>query len=205
MNPKMLENFYDDILRGLLSHKINLVGYSSEILNKLFKNKDGIGLDLLSIDILRGRDHGLPSYQKYRKMCNMKTNIKVFDDLYPVIPTSAIIQLRQTYKSVYDIDLIVGGALESISKKKNETKDDEGFFGPTFRCIIGEQFHRLKTGDSFFYSHDKFTSGKFRFRTLKKKIKSLSFQINLKPSNLSPWLIFCVKILISLLCRKIFS
>lgn len=160
MKSKMLESFWDDVLRGLLKQKINLVGYSSEILNKLFKNKNDIGLDLLSMDILRGRDHGIPSYHKYRKFCNMKTNIKVFNDLSPHIPTSAINQLRQSYKTVFDVDMLVAGAVESIPVKKNETGDGEGFFGPTFKCIISEQFYRLKAGDFYFHTHrDQFTEG----------------------------------------------
>lgn len=161
LKARRLENCYDATLRGLLKKNISLVGYSSEILNKLFKGKNDIGHDLLSIDILRGRDHGVAPYFKYRKMCNMKTNIKVFNDLAPQIPPSAITQLRQTYKSVYDVDLLVGGALERIAVSQNETEDDLGFFGPTFQCIINEQFYRLKAGDSYFYTHKRqFTSGK---------------------------------------------
>lgn len=160
--PKLLENFYDDTWRGLLKQKMKMDGYSSEILNKMFKNKKGLGLDLMSIDIQRGRDHGVPAYTRFRKMCNMKSNIKVFNDLAPYVPSSAIVQLRQTYKSVFDIDLLVCGALESIPTATNETEDDSGFFGPTFQCIIGEQFQRFKAGDSLFYSHPKhFTDGKY--------------------------------------------
>lgn len=163
LNAKYLENFYDQIIRGLLKQKISLVGYSSEILNKFFKGKNDIGHDLLSIDILRGRDHGVSSYDKYRKMCNIKSNIKVFNDLAPHIPPKAIKQLRQTYKSVHDIDLLVGGALENIAVEilSNVTEDGFGFFGPTFQCIISEQFFRLKAGDFYFYTHQHhFTPGK---------------------------------------------
>lgn len=151
---KMLENYFDDIFRGLMRQKINIRGYSSEVLNKLFKNKNEVGLDLLSIDILRGRDHGIGSYTRYLKMCNIKSKVKVFDDLFPVIPKTAIVQLRQTYKSVFDIDLIVGGALEDIFKKSNETAEDLGFFGPTFSCLIEKQFHQFKSGDFYFYSYN---------------------------------------------------
>jgi peroxidase len=155
---KMLENFYEEILRGFMAQKINLVGYSSEVLNKLFKGKNEIGLDLLSIDILRGRDHGIPPFTKYMKMCKLKSNVRVFDDLYPQISKMAITQLRQTYKSVFDVDLIVGGALENIVK--NGTEDFPGFFGPTLACVIMEQFRRFKAGDAYFYSHlDQFSKG----------------------------------------------
>lgn len=197
---KMLETYYDDILRGFMRQKINLDnGYTSEILNKLFKNKNEIGLDLLSIDILRGRDHGIPSYAKYLKMCKVKSKIKVFDDLYPQIPKMAVTQLRQTYKSVYDIDLIVGGALENISTAENETEEDSGFFGPTFQCLIAEQFYRLKTGDSFFFSHtQQFSEGwKVLFYTIMILINFyLEFQSKLKSSNHTLLLIFYVKTLI---------
>jgi peroxidase len=152
-NAKLLENTFDGVLRGLMNQKININGYSSEVLNKLYKNDKDVGMDLLSIDILRGRDHGIAPYIKYRDLCNMKSNIKVFDDLKPYIPDEAITQLRKTYKSVLDIDLIVGGALENIFP--NTTDDDSlGFFGPTSQCIIDEEFRRLKAGDSHFYSHE---------------------------------------------------
>lgn len=130
-----------------------------KILNKLFKNKKDIGLDLLSIDILRGRDHGIPAYHKYRNICKMKSKIEVFDDLYPHIPQRAIVELRESYKSVYDIDLIVGGSLEVINGiETDDYPDDLGFLGPTFSCIIAEQFKRFKVGDAYFYTHQNQTS-----------------------------------------------
>ena len=159
---KILEYFYDDVMRGLLHQKMQLVGYSSELLNKLFKNQNEVGLDLLSMDILRGRDHGVPSYYKFLKHFNSSANIKVFNDFSPHITPSGIIQLRQTYKSVYDVDLIVGAALEIISQAESSSESDLPFIGPTFQCIITEQFKRFKAGDFFFYSHPKqFHQGKW--------------------------------------------
>lgn len=96
-------------------------------------------------------------------MCKLRTNITMFDDLYPEIPRAAIKELRSTYKSIFDIDLLVGGALESIHNNFTMNDDETGFFGPTFKCIIGEQFYRFKMGDSFFYTNskspNKFTRG----------------------------------------------
>lgn len=54
-----------------------------------------------------------------------------------------------------DIDLLVGGALETIVRNASISVDDAGFLGPTFKCIIGEQFYRFKMGDSYFYSNSK--------------------------------------------------
>ena len=38
------------------------------------------GLDLVSFNIQRGRDHGLPGYAEYRSICQVGRS-KTFDDL----------------------------------------------------------------------------------------------------------------------------
>ena len=52
-------------------------------------------------------------------------------------------QLKSVYRDVDDIDLYVGGFLES--------SHEDSILGPVFKCIIGDQFARLKKGDRFFY------------------------------------------------------
>lgn len=147
---ELLNFYYDDVLNSISHQKMNLDGYSNEILNRMYKNHNKIGLDLLSMDIMRGRDHGIPAYHKFRKFCNvMPHNVKVFNDLAPIISSKSIVQLRQTYKTVYDIDLLVGGALEVV-----ESDEKFGFFGPTLQCIVAEQFYRFKAGDFYFYSNN---------------------------------------------------
>lgn len=42
------------------------------------------GFDLLSYDIQRGRDNGLPPYNKMRQLCGLKKAIR-FDDLSDLI------------------------------------------------------------------------------------------------------------------------
>lgn len=50
----------------------------------MFHPDNSIGLDLLSYDIQRGRDTGLPPYNKMREMCGLPV-AKSFDDLVDVI------------------------------------------------------------------------------------------------------------------------
>jgi hypothetical protein len=62
----------------------------------------------------------------------MKADFKSFDDLIAIFPQDYIDLLRNSYESVEDIDLYVGGALESFLTIA------EIFVGETFGCIIGK-------------------------------------------------------------------
>jgi peroxidase len=37
----------------------------------LYKANGTFGMDIVSLDIQRGRDHGLPGYNHYRKLCGL--------------------------------------------------------------------------------------------------------------------------------------
>ena len=67
--------------------------------------------------------------------------------------------LEKVYTSVEDIDLFIGMTLE--------TPDNGSITGNTFRCLIGDQFARLKWGDRFFYDLQNqpgsFNNGKIHF------------------------------------------
>ena len=66
--------------------------------------------------------------------------------------------LQEIYEDVADIDLYVGGL--------SERPAPEAVVGPTFGCIIGTQFERLKFGDRFFYDHAN-QAGSFKSSQLK--------------------------------------
>ncbi|VVC94293.1 unnamed protein product [Leptidea sinapis] len=55
--------------------------------------------------------------------------------------------LSNLYESVDDIDLLVGGAME--------TDIHGSILGHTLQCIVAEQFYRTRTGDRFFYDNSE--------------------------------------------------
>jgi len=145
--PSSLRNagFLDGLVRGMTEQGSQLWDNSfvEDLRNHLFESSPGRGgLDLVAVNIQRGRDHGLPGYNKYREICTGR-KAKDWSDLRKSIEPRHIEQLRRVYKHVDDIDLYVGGFLEAAH--------EDSILGPVFKCIIGDQFARLKKGDRFFY------------------------------------------------------
>jgi len=101
------------------------------------------GFDLVALNIQRGRDHGLPSYNTYRQLCSLPQLNTFTDILTPGLSTNLPNQLALAYNSVDDIDLFVGGLLESPISGGN--------LGPTFSCLIAENFATVKQNDRYFY------------------------------------------------------
>lgn len=91
----------DEVLRGLLSSSVEVFDHSitSEVTNHLFEDSrvPFSGMDLVSLNIQRGRDHGLASYNEYRALCN-RTRAKHFDDLKDDIPEDIVQRLRTVYE-----------------------------------------------------------------------------------------------------------
>jgi peroxidase len=77
----------------------------------------------------------------------LNSNFKSFDDLLELFPQSYIDLLKGEYEFVDDIDLIVGGSLESYLNIEN------ALVGETFDCIIRDQFKRVMSGDVYFFTH----------------------------------------------------
>lgn len=59
--------------------------------------------------------------------------------------------MNRIYRSVDDIDLFVGGLAEINPR-------GDGLLGPTFMCIIADNFMKLKYEDRYFYEAGKDTN-----------------------------------------------
>ena len=67
-------------------------------------------LDIVSLNIQRGRDHQIQGYPFYKKMCGLG-NTEKWDDLKDLIPEKAVHDLQHAYKNPGDIDFYIGGTL----------------------------------------------------------------------------------------------
>lgn len=72
---------------------------TDEVTNHLFEEPKVpfSGMDLISLNIQRGRDHALPPYNEVRAFCNL-TKAKSFDDLRGEITPNLIARLKKIYE-----------------------------------------------------------------------------------------------------------
>ncbi|KAA0149816.1 hypothetical protein FNF29_05642 [Cafeteria roenbergensis] len=115
---------------------------------------EGIRNDLAAVDVLRGRDAGIPSFSRARQVYGLQPP-STFADITSNTQIAAI--LSQLYGGdVTKVDLWVGGLAEQATSG--------AFVGPTFKAIIREQFIRTRDGDRFWFENDQlghYEGGKF--------------------------------------------
>ncbi|MEO1252708.1 MAG: peroxidase family protein [Pseudomonadota bacterium] len=133
----------DPILRGLAAQKHQEIDAKviDDLRNFLFGPPGAGGLDLASLNIQRGRDHGVPSYNDMREKMGL-SRITQFSD-FPA-DTQTQIDLSDAYASTDDIDLWAGGLAESAHGGSQ--------LGPLFTAILVEQFVRLRDGDRYWHT-----------------------------------------------------
>lgn len=141
------EDRFDQLVRGLVAQASQPMDlhYADDVVNKLYSDEGASrGMDILSLDIQRSRDHALPPYHQYRVLCGMSP-VTDFNDYLDVIPEKVVNDLRKVYAHAHDVDLIVGAMAETTS--------EGSLVGPTLACLISEQFARTRVGDLYFYTH----------------------------------------------------
>lgn len=144
-NPEELRNGgVDPLIGGLAAFKGQEIDafMIDDVRNFLF-GPPGAGLDLAVLNIMRGRDHGMPPLNEAREALGLG-RYDDFSDLTsdPVLAA----RLSEAYDGQIDkIDLWVGGLSEDTVAGSQ--------LGETFQHIVLDQFIRLRDGDRFYYEH----------------------------------------------------
>ncbi|CAK8685030.1 unnamed protein product [Clavelina lepadiformis] len=135
----------NSILRGLTKDAAEIMDstIADDLQNFLFAPQDFLGSDLLSLNLQRGREHGVPSYNAFRVFCGLK-RARRFSD-FTEIPRNRQRKLEGLYRNVDDVDLYIAGI--------SETSVPGGLLGPTFACLAGYQFRDLKKGDRLWHEN----------------------------------------------------
>ncbi|CAH2064851.1 unnamed protein product, partial [Iphiclides podalirius] len=100
--------------------------------------------DVTASDVKKGRDVGLPAYNRYREYCGLPV-ARSFDDLYSWMPKDQVDVLARTYEDVDDVDLGVAILVERAMPG--------AIIGPTLACIMIDQLLRWRRADRFWYEN----------------------------------------------------
>lgn len=118
----------------------------SDVRDKLFGPMEFSRRDLGSLNIMRGRDMGLPDYNSARAAFNLPPKTKWYDIAPRLFDKNP--GLEQTLNAAYEnrldnIDAYIGGMLESDGKP-----------GELFEAVIKDQFVRIRDADRFWFENE---------------------------------------------------
>jgi peroxidase len=132
----------DSILRGLTRQRCQELDplLVDPLRNFLFGPPGAGGLDLVAVNIQRGRDHGMPSYNEARRAYRLRPARKG-KHISRNKNTARIIE--EMYDSGEEVDLWMGCICETHTRG--------AMVGKLLQRILAEQFTRLRDGDRFWY------------------------------------------------------
>ncbi|CAD5212434.1 unnamed protein product [Bursaphelenchus okinawaensis] len=140
-NKILFEGGVDPVIRGLWSTQVKRPHRMTPAITESMFGSTDLG----SVNIMRGREHGIASYNKWRKFCGMSV-AGSFEELKDQILDPSIRgALAQNFQSPDDLDLYVGAMVEDPVVG--------GLVGSTLACIIGDQFKRTRDGDRFYFEN----------------------------------------------------
>lgn len=120
---------YNYILNGLLIQNAQTGDpfVTEDLTNHLLQEPShAFGSDLIARNLQRGRDHGLPAYMEFRKICGLDTI-----DTWTVKPDQISEETWAKFESLFEnpdqIDLFTGGIVE--------IPEGDALTGPTFNCL----------------------------------------------------------------------
>ena len=158
-NPEFLQNDpknVDRILAGLCIQQSQEIDcfVVDDVRNFLFGIPGQGGLDLATLNIQRGRDHGVPRYNDVRMAYGLPA-VSSFSEITSDSFTQA--NLEYVYGDVELVDAWVGGLAEEHLPGAS--------VGMLLTAAIRDQFERLRDGDRFFFLNDPDLKGK-RLRSI---------------------------------------
>ena len=121
----------------------------NEVRNLLFNEVVpgvGFGQDLIALDIERGRDNGIGSYNQVRVALGLPA-VTSFAEITSSVQVQQ--ELQAAYGNVNNIDAFEGGVAEDPVPGSD--------VGPLFQKIMVDQFTNLRDGDRFFYLNENFS------------------------------------------------
>ncbi|XP_023048415.1 thyroid peroxidase isoform X2 [Piliocolobus tephrosceles] len=139
----------DPLIRGLLARPAKLQVQdqlmNEELTERLFVLSNSSTLDLASINLQRGRDHGLPGYNEWREFCGLPRLESPADLSTAIASRSVADKILDLYKHPDNIDVWLGGLAENFLPRART--------GPLFACLIGKQMKALRDGDWFWWEN----------------------------------------------------
>lgn len=167
------QNGIDTLLVGTVGSVCNEfdTNITPAVRNFLFGPPEaGMMLDLASLNIQRGRDHGIPDYNTVREAYGLP-RVTAFSQISsdPVVQS----KLATTYATVDDIDPWVGALAEDHLPT--------AAVGPLVTAILVDQFTRLKNGDRFWWENDPALSNEDK-EIIKNTTLSAVIKRNIDPS-----------------------
>ncbi len=135
----------DPYVRGLITQQAQEIDpqIHDEIRNFLFGPPGSGGFDLASLNIQRGRDHGMPDYNIVRMRFGLPP-VSSFEDV--TSDPQRKLALEKAYGDVDIVDPWVG--------MLSEDHFPGASVGPTLRRILSQQFADIRDADRFWYQHE---------------------------------------------------
>ena len=141
----LAEGGIEPVLMGLASQQMEEIDTHvvDDLRNFLFGSPGSGGLDLVSLNIQRGRDHGLADYNTLREALGLPRAQSFYDI---TSDRRLATKLHRLYHSVDNIDPWVGALAEDHVPGAS--------VGELLRAGLADQFERLRDGDRFWYEND---------------------------------------------------
>ncbi|XP_030006989.1 eosinophil peroxidase [Sphaeramia orbicularis] len=145
----VFEGGIDPLIRGLVGRpaKLNTQDHMmvDALRERLFEFVQHLALDLGSLNMIRGRDHGLPGYNDWRRFCGLSQPSNQAELAQVLNNTDLARRLLELYGTPANIDVWLGGVAEPFVRG--------GRVGPLFACLIATQFQRIRQGDRLWWEN----------------------------------------------------